>query len=213
MFYCFKNLGYPNRFSFELARLTTIVTEHSFQYQYKRWKKDETFIGYLPQGYPTSPLLANKVCYELDNELATISNNFHCLYTRYSDDIVFSSNNFNRFKAKLLFKEVTKVLTQYGFKRNHRKTSIIPPGARKIVTGLVVNHEEPKLKKEIKDKIRSYLYYTKKYGISHHCKKVGFHSIIGFQNHISGLINYARSIDKKLGDKYLTKFNEINWYK
>ena len=205
-------MGYPPKLSFELARITTIVTPQSIQYGQKRWKNEDVFIGYLPQGFPTSPLLANKVCYHLDELLSQIAKDHRCSYTRYSDDIVFSTNFCNRNVAKIIIKRTNNVLASFGFRPNHRKTSIVPPGARKIVTGLVVNTDEPKLKRELKDQIRSHLYYAKKYGITNHCKKVGFNSLVGFKNHLEGLINYAKSIDKNLGNKYLNEFNKINWF-
>lgn len=212
VYYCFHQLGYPPKFSFELARLTTIVTPESKQYNLKRWQHNEVLIGYLPQGYPTSPLLANKVCFELDTKLQEISNKYNCIYSRYSDDIVFSTNKCNRTNAKKIIDEVSKELVHFGFKKNHRKTAIIPPGAKKIVTGLIVNHDHPTIKKETKDKIRAHLYYTNKYGVIQNCKCNNFHSIIGFKNYLSGLINYVMSVDKNLGVKYLNEFNKIDWF-
>jgi hypothetical protein len=49
-----------------------------------------TFNGTLPQGSPTSPLLANLVCRGLDRDLMNIAKRHRAIYTRYADDITFS---------------------------------------------------------------------------------------------------------------------------
>jgi RNA-directed DNA polymerase len=54
----------------------------------------------LPQGAPTSPILANMVCLRLDGELSRLGRAFSCRYTRYADDITFSSNH-NEFPREL----------------------------------------------------------------------------------------------------------------
>ena len=45
----------------------------------------------LPQGAPTSPILANMISYRLDGALMSVAKKHHLRYTRYADDISFSS--------------------------------------------------------------------------------------------------------------------------
>jgi len=45
----------------------------------------------LPQGAPTSPLISNMICFGMDAELMRFAANNHMRYTRYADDITFSS--------------------------------------------------------------------------------------------------------------------------
>ena len=47
--------------------------------------------GILPQGAPTSPVLSNMICFRLDKEMLAIAKAARCIYTRYADDITFSS--------------------------------------------------------------------------------------------------------------------------
>ena len=45
----------------------------------------------LPQGAPTSPVISNMICVQMDNELTRLSYQHRCRYTRYADDLTFSS--------------------------------------------------------------------------------------------------------------------------
>jgi S1-C subfamily serine protease len=45
----------------------------------------------LPQGAPSSPVISNMICFRLDNALLAVAKGTRCIYTRYADDISFSS--------------------------------------------------------------------------------------------------------------------------
>ena len=49
----------------------------------------------LPQGAPTSPIVSNMICAKLDNELYRLARKYKCKYTRYADDITFSTYNYD----------------------------------------------------------------------------------------------------------------------
>ncbi|MFD1111166.1 reverse transcriptase family protein [Pseudoroseomonas ludipueritiae] len=48
--------------------------------------------GHLPQGAPTSPVLSNMIYFRMDKELMAVAKGARCIYTRYADDITFSSH-------------------------------------------------------------------------------------------------------------------------
>lgn len=100
-------------------------------------KRLTTLDSKLPQGAPTSPVLSNAVAYEMDCELENWAKQKNLIYSRYADDMVFSSEN--RTIEKEFINEVSEIVLKHGFKLNHAKTRILPRGRRQIVTGLVVN--------------------------------------------------------------------------
>jgi len=220
VYHLFKGMGYRNLLSFELTRITTRLGPRSSKYEERRWKSRNAYkieqyecnrVGHLPQGAPTSPMLANLVCKNLDHRLAELAEGMKCVYTRYSDDIVFSSNDLNRKKAAELIQKSSKILAHYGFRRNLQKTCVVPPGARRIVTGLLVDRDMPKLTRDFKDNLKCHLHYANEYSVAEHCQRRGFHSLLGFRNHLEGLISYAKSVDADFGAKCQKQFEEISW--
>lgn len=92
--------------------------------------------GVLPIGAPTSPALANQVCRKLDQRLWMLSYRARFFYTRYADDLVFSSSN-RKFASLVPF--LKQVITEEGFEVNERKVAIARRNGRQTVTGIVVN--------------------------------------------------------------------------
>jgi RNA-directed DNA polymerase len=96
--------------------------------------------GRLPQGAPTSPKLANLVCYRLDRRLAEFAESMGLVYTRYADDLSFSGEVMAKLAKLRPF--VTHIVKDCGFRLNHKKTRLVGPSGAKIVTGLVIGHDE-----------------------------------------------------------------------
>lgn len=91
----------------------------------------------LPQGAPTSPLLTNLVCQRLDRRLRSLATKFHCRYTRYADDLTFSSN---RAVFKEAFhRELDSILQAEGYEQNLKKQRLRTSHERQEVTGVIVN--------------------------------------------------------------------------
>ena len=108
-----------------VARLCTIETD-------RQGEK----VRVTPQGAPTSPVLSNLVARWLDFSLKGVAQNFSATYTRYADDMTFSSDNLRLSKAIPI---IMKVVNNHGFWVNTKKTNVFRRGGRQIVTGLVVN--------------------------------------------------------------------------
>lgn len=119
----------------------------------------------LPQGAPTSPILANIIFNFVDQQIQNNISNKDITYTRYADDLIFSSNN----NIEFLIPLVTKIVTTSGFKINEEKTHLMTAPYRQIITGLVVT-DTVKIPKYYKRKFNQELYYCEKYGVAYHLK-------------------------------------------
>jgi len=107
--------------------------------------------GHLPQGAPTSPVLSNMICFRLDKELMTFAKGVRSIYTRYADDITFSSYQpmtsmfegplppAGHFSPELLTPALKNIFTGNGFTINPDKAHYADRHSRRMVTGLKVN--------------------------------------------------------------------------
>lgn len=118
----------------------------------------------LPQGAPSSPVLSNAVCIRLDRRLAGLARQYEATYSRYADDITFSSNH-NVFREGYSFlKEFRRIIVDEGFTLNEAKLRLQEKGQRQEVTGLVVNSKVNVCRKYIRD-IENLLYIWERYGV------------------------------------------------
>ncbi len=117
----------------------------------------------LPQGAPTSPIITNVICYRLDYLLTAVAKRFGLKYSRYADDITFSSMH-NVFQQDGEFlKELHRIILEQGFHIKESKTRLQKEGFRQEVTGLLVNEKVNVQKRYIKQ-LREWLYKWETYG-------------------------------------------------
>lgn len=212
VFYLFNKLGYTPKLSFQMARLCTITKIKDYKRYIKKYSVNEQHIelGVLPQGAPTSPMLSNILTKPLDEKLTEISISENLVYTRYADDIIFSSyENLSSKKIMEINSKVKKAIQSEYFILNKKKVSICKQGARKIVLGLLVHDEKPKLSRQKRKKIDSFLYAIEKFGWESVSNYYGFLNSLGLSHHLHGLITYAQYIDEDLGSKYRKRFNQL----
>ncbi len=117
----------------------------------------------LPQGAPTSPVITNMICDTLDHRLAGLAKRFGLHYSRYADDITFSSMH-NVYQTNGAFrKETERIITDQHFTINEAKTRLQRKGARQEVTGIIVSDKLNVTQKYVRD-IRNILYMWDRYG-------------------------------------------------
>ena len=170
----------------------------------------------LVQGFPTSPILANIVCFNMDQKIQKLCQNYDATYTRYADDLSISSNN-----IMPQTDEIDLILKSFQFELNANKTKRFIRGQNQYVTGLSISDSSyPRIPKPIKKRLRQQLYYIKKYGYHSHICKLNdldeatdsslsnefLHKTI---NNIKGWIDYIHSIEPELAKKFYASFNEI----
>ena len=96
----------------------------------------------LPQGAPTSPIVTNLICQIFDYHILKLAKKYRLDYTRYADDLTFSTNdtNFSEVKNEFISKLNQKV-EKAGFLINESKTRLSYKSSQQKVTGLVVNNK------------------------------------------------------------------------
>jgi len=223
----FRRLGYQPLVSLELARLCTRVGPVTRLHTTARWSRrappyvatiDKYAVrrfGHLPQGAPTSPMLANLVMFDADVVLSKIARTHGLTYTRYADDLTFSTlrSDFNRQEAEAVVKHVYRTLGRFGLEPNLAKTQIIPPRARKVVLGLLVDQHEPRLTREFKSKLRQHLYYLERIDVGplKHAERRGFSAVAGMKNYLFGLAAYASQVESTYGANLVRRLSAVSW--
>ena len=119
--------------------------------------------GVLPQGAPTSPVLSNIICERLDIRLSGVAKRFGLKYSRYADDITFSSMHNVYQKNSEFLTEISRIITDQNFHIKESKTRLQKQGFRQEVTGLIVN-DKPNVNKRYISELRMWIYYWEQYG-------------------------------------------------
>jgi hypothetical protein len=145
-------------------------------------------------------------------QISSIAETFGLVFTRYADDLTFSTvcSSFTRDKAREFIKKIFEILPRYGLSPHPQKTHIVPPGARKIVLGLLVNGDKVLLSRDFRSKLECHWYYCAKNPVDH-AKKRAFSSVFGLKNYLNGLIAYARQIDSIFVDRLEKEYGTIEW--
>jgi hypothetical protein len=120
--------------------------------------------GRLPQGSPCSPIIANLIAYWiLDPEIVKIAEEEGFIYSRYADDLTFSTDKIiDRNKVKEVVNKIVKQINLTKvFKVNPAKVNIKHRSQKQIVTGILVNNNESKIPKKITNKLRAILHTHK----------------------------------------------------
>ena len=119
----------------------------------------------LPQGSPASPVLTNIVCRNLDRRLRGLARRFGLHYTRYADDITFSSMHNVYQEGGEFMAELRRIVLGQHFELNEKKTRLQVRSARQEVTGLVVNDKVNISRAYIRD-LDNLLYIWQRHGRS-----------------------------------------------
>lgn len=117
----------------------------------------------LPQGAPTSPILTNMICERLDRRLTGLAKRFGLSYSRYADDITFSSMHYVYSSDGDFMKELNRIVAEEHFTLNSKKTRLQKKGERQEVTGITVNEKTNVTRKYVRE-VRQLLYIWKNYG-------------------------------------------------
>jgi len=181
--------GAPFHFKRDLPELLTELT---------------TYNGRLPMGTPTSPVLSNFACRELDALLHQFSKDMLWVYTRYADDMSFSSNTpIDADKVDSL----RAIIQKEGFEINEGKKKLFGPEDPKIVTGLLIADQVtlapeylPKLEEEIRQ-LQTIFQAQNEAG------ELATRWVENQKKQVMGRINFAGFVLKRSDEKYIAVKN------
>ena len=151
-------LSSPFNFNSEVATALAQICCHSNQ---------------LPQGAPSSPIISNIICLKLDILLRNYALENKCFYSRYADDITFSTSlrqlpknlgKVNKYGQFEINEGIASLINKNGFVINPEKIGIRTKNQQQIVTGLVVNINT-NVKRKYYRQVRAMLNAWDKYGL------------------------------------------------
>jgi len=165
----------------------------------------------LPQGSPTSPTITNILCKKLDRKLTGLANRFGAKYTRYADDITFSSPH-NFYTREDFQNELLRIIEEdQQLEINPKKTRLQKTANRQEVTGLVVNERVNVRRRYIKQ-VRMWIFFWEKYGYEK-AQQVFERDYIPDKGHVKkGKPNLANVLDGKLEFLKMVKGEEDGTY-
>ncbi len=168
----------------------------------------------LPQGSPCSPVISNLVAHLLDMRLVKLASKVGCTYSRYADDLTFSTNK-KEFPADIALpsgaegpashlwvpgEALQEVIERTGFRINAKKTHQMYRASRQNVTGLVVN-KKINVRWEYRHNVRAMVHSLIKTGtfqILGVTQKDG-HAVLekrpGTSNELHGMLGFIDSIE------------------
>jgi len=168
--------------------------------------------GALPIGAPTSPKISNAYLLSFDNEMQKYCQKYEVIYTRYSDDFIFSANK--RESLSNILDEIRKIFLTMGFDNfelNEEKTKIQIRGSRVSLLGLIITPNghitvDKKIKKNIEILFHFYLTDRKKYKDFLDRQYIPKNSNTTAIDKVSGILNYIYPIDSKFIHKLKKRY-------
>ncbi|MGE3074169.1 MAG: reverse transcriptase domain-containing protein [Dehalococcoidia bacterium] len=140
----------------------------------------------LPQGSPASPMIANLTMVGIDTVLDGFAQSLGGSYTRYADDLTFSSDSHVFTEADVA--RVSDWLTDEGFRLNTRKTRRVGGGFRHEVTGLSAT-EKSLPPRRLRRMWRKEFHVARKFGL-------------GSRARLEGIAGFVHQYDRALANSY-----------
>ena len=167
----FKSFGYNEGVATMFALMCTDALRLSAKLEGKQY-----FVAlgdrYLPQGACTSPAITNLICRKLDNRLSKLSDKLEWKYTRYADDMVFSSPD-KEADLKHVLGLSKKIIGEENFTVHPDKTMVMRGHQRQTVTGVVVNNNEIRISRRDIRNFRAFLHQYEQNGKEAMTQKLG----------------------------------------
>jgi hypothetical protein len=186
------------------------ATGQSFRVRRPRLVHEHTREGFLPQGAPTSGYLSNVVMRGVDAVVSHQAESLGLRYTRYSDDMYFSSRGLvHHVVVDDLVAGVKKALEPLGMRLNAKKTYVAGPGARRSVLGILVDGPVPRLTREYKRRITKHVRGAASFGVEQHGRHQNFKDLAALDAHVTGLLSFAHMVEPGWAEGQLADWKRL----
>jgi len=208
----FETLGYPPGVA---ADLTALCTTRTPEPVLQRLREDDSLdwhqamrlrSAHLPQGAPSSPMLANLCAFRMDLRLAELAHVMETRYSRYADDLVFSGGDSLRQAFTRLQAWVGKVAAEEGREINHRKTRLMTQAQAQTVCGVVVN-AHANLRRAEFDRLRAILHRSALDGPAATADR----PLPEWRRHLLGRIAWAEQLNPAKSQRLRALWDRIAW--
>ena len=157
----------------------------------------------LPQGACTSPALSNLIAKRMDKRLAGTATSIGWQYTRYADDLTFSTK-VDASNVGYVLARVRHVAQEEGFAVKDSKTRVLRRCTQQSVTGIVVN-DRPSIDRKTIRQLRAILHRAKHEGLEKQ-NRIGHPNFVCW---VSGMIAYIDMVNPQQGGKLRRQLEEL----
>lgn len=148
-----------------------------------------TFERHLPQGAPTSTILANLVLYRPFESIRDACARRGIIYSTWIDDLAFSGDC-----SREIIPVVTGALSAVGFSISHKKLKTMGPASRKALNGIVMSRF-PNIAREYEKRIRSGIHKLQTH-------QIAAKDLDKYLRQLKGAINYVALIAPRKGARF-----------
>ena len=164
-----------------------------------------TYEGKLPIGAPTSPVISNFICHQLDTELIDFCKQNNLTFTRYADDLTFSSDIVISNDNTL---DIINLIKKNNFEINEKKARLKTSNRKQTVTGLTVNSKvnvDRKLLKKIRAMLHDFTTNVIEQSVQRHFRVTNIEQRhkTTFINRLEGYINFVGQVRGKSYSLYV----------
>jgi retron-type reverse transcriptase len=212
----FRSLGYSPAVSTIMALICTECPRETVKLNAQLYHVATGPRG-LPQGACTSPAISNLVARHLDLRLTGMAKKLGWNYTRYADDITFSTqlnqengagpeavgDSANK-QIGYVLARIRHVCDDEGFVVNESKTRVLRNHSRQSVTGIVVNDKLSVDRKTVR-KLRAILHNSKKSGL----KSQNRENKEDFSAWLNGMISFVEMVNADQGRRLRSDFEAV----
>lgn len=216
------HVGKRNVLSFDIENFFPSIQPYYVFKMFRRMKCSPEVSKYLtrlctadnhvPQGYNTSPAIANLVLVPATERLEGLAKKHGMRLGTFIDDICFSGNN----NPEKYLKTIVKIINECGYKLKSEKTTLMKKTQQQKVTGVIVN-VKPNIDKKSFQNLKKIIHICHKYGPSALIGKIKnkqgemINTTDGLKKHLLGRLSYINQLNPHKAETLRSKFKGIAW--